>query len=98
MGLGPDQQADKESSVLVISTQRRYKRREGSVEDVSQWFLILWPWNGWVGWGVRVEGGVEEEGWRQTGVSGWGWGGVENDLAISLNRTTVTLTSNPVWS
>ena len=94
MGLGPDQQADKGRSVLVNSAQRGYTRREGSVEDISQWFLIIWLWNGWVGWGWEWSG----EGWRQTGVGGWGWGGVENDLAISLNRTAVTLTSKPLWS
>ena len=68
MGLGPDQQADKERSVLVNSAQRGYKRREGSVEDISQWFLILWLWNGWVGWGVGVE-------WRGMETDGGGGGG-----------------------
>ena len=47
----------------------------------------------WVG-GLGGGSGVERDGDRR----GVGGGGVENDLAISLNRTAVTLTSKPLWS
>ena len=47
-------------------------------------------WVGGLGGGSGVERDVDRRG-------GWG-GGVENDLAISLNRTAVTLTSKPLWS